>query len=242
MTLNTEALLALLIFALYLKDSLLLLGPDEAVLTTRDGKDWAARYGARTWKIAGREPLFANILLPDQALFRLRWNMALGPKQGKAGRRVAFPPELKRVGRFVWITWLLLFVALPTALIGRLGAVVVICAIGALYASVLASLACVWAARRAIVIEPKAFFVLAFECVACPPYAANLVRRLAAASGIAEDFETAAQRLLDPRRLAQVNAQCLARIDERLEWVEEDSPEFASLTRARRRFLAMANS
>lgn len=238
MNLGTEALLALLIAALYLKDCLFLLDVDEAVLVSRTGRRWAAGFGARTWRIAGKEPFVANPWLPDQAVFRLRWRMRAAPAGPEPARTPAqVPAELIRIGRLAWLTWFVLLVGLPVCLLGRLGPAVTVAAIAAAYASIAGSLALVWVWRRPLAIPSRAFAVLAFECVACPPYAANIVRKLAALRQVDEDFEAAAQRVLDSRRLAEARSECLARLDDQMERVSDEDPEFESLRQARGRFL-----
>jgi hypothetical protein len=238
-TLSTEALLALLIVVLYLKDSVFLLNVNEALLISRKGVRWSASFGARTWKIAGKEPFIANPLLPDQAVFRLRWNMdsTSGRAGSVAGVPVEIPAELVSIGHLVWFTWIALFALLPASLIGRLGPSATITAIVLVYVSIVASLVRLWLWRRPLGIKPRDFSVLAFECVACPPYAANLVRRLTAMRGVDENFEAAAHRLLGAAQLSEVRTKCLARIDEQLERIGEDERDFDTLKQARRRFL-----
>jgi hypothetical protein len=236
---STETLLTLLLVALYIKDCVILLSSEEAVLTTWRGKRWSAGFGARTWKIAGKEPFIANPFLPNQVVFRLRWRMS--PSNGKKGLAtrvpVQVPPELIGLGYLAWLTWFDLFVVLPTCLLGRLGPSATISVIGLLYAGIVASLALAWIWRRRLGVESRAFALLAFECIVCPPYAANIVRKIAALRRVDEDFELAARRLLDARHFSNVRLQCLARLDEQIERVGEDDAEFDALRQARKRFL-----
>jgi hypothetical protein len=59
---------------------------------------------------------------------------------------------------------------------------------------------------------------------------------------VQEDFLHAAARLLPPDALAEVQRECLARVDDRLELAAEGSPEMAALQRARDRLAAKAAS
>ncbi len=234
---STETLLVLLIFALYLKDCLLLLQPGEAVLLSRRGTRWAAGFGLRNWRLGGREPYLANPLRPDLVVFRLCWSPRPRPQPGPPPRvPVGVPVELARLGPLAWASWCLLLVLVPMALVGHLGPVVVVAAIVLAYASILVALLCAWAWRRPLGIAPRSLALLAFECLACPPCAPNLLRRIATLRAVDEDFEAAAQRLLDPGPLARARAQCRIRIDERLEEVGEGDPEGEVLRQARRRF------
>jgi hypothetical protein len=238
---GAETLLALAIGALYLKDCIFLLQVNEAVLVSRGRGRWAAGFGARTWRIAGREPFVANPWLPDRAVFRLRWRMTPAgaePAGAKPARTpLRMPAELARIGRLAWLTWFALLVCLPVCLLGRLGPAVTIAAIAWAYASIIGSLALAWIWRRPLAISSRAFTVLAFECIACPPYAANIVRKLAALQRVDEDFEAAAARVLDSRHLAEARSECLARLDDQIERTGDGDPDFESLRQARGRFL-----
>ncbi len=248
MSWSTEAALALLIAALYLKDCLLMLRPNEAVLAC--GSRWRAGFGLRQWTLAGREPYVANPLLPHQPVFRMQWDMLVAPP---AATHSPTPPTphappapnteavdaparlaaLRRLSPAVWLSWLLLFVALPLTVLGRWGVTATLGALALLYLNIVASLACVWWARRDLGLNPGAFGMLAFECLACAPYAANLVRRLSwrapAAGRRPEDFARAAMRLLPPAAWAQARQACCARVQDQWDAEPEGSARALAL-------------
>lgn len=252
--LSPEGLLAALLVLLYLKDSLWLLAADEAVLRRGPRGMWHASFGQRGFKLAGREPYLLHPFKPQQAAWRLRWRMATpaaSDARGGAGQAtppgaapatrvslkpLAAPPELARLAPWAWAIWSLLFVGLPVTVLGRLGTLSTLAVAAALYGSIAVALVLVWRWRMRLGIAPRAAALLAFECLACPPYAANLVRRVAAAMAPQEDFVSAAQRLLPPDALATVHRECLARIDDQLEAEPEHSPRATALRDARARF------
>lgn len=253
MNADPETLLAGLVFALYLADCVRLLGADEALLLSRGGRRWRAAFGARQWRIAGREPLLLNPLLPDQAAFRLRWRFVppvpqapqAKPRAGRAGPGPAAAPKLvelpapaARLGIFAWIVAATVLGVLPFSLLMRLGPAVTLPAAAAIYASVLASLAAVWIWRAPLQLKPSAIGLLAFECLACPPHAVNIVRKVVALRPVDEDFEAAAARLLQAPQQEEARAQCLARLDEQIERDGDDAPASRPLLEARRRFVA----
>lgn len=251
MDLSPEALLALMIVALYLKDSLHLLHADEALLVRGVGGRWRARFGARGFKLAGREPYLAHPLTPHAPVFRLRWRMsaagaadvasAVTPAEAThpAGTaRLEAPRPLARLAPFAWLAWLLLFVAIPLTVLARLGVTSTLAAVALLYLDIVVALVLAWRWRAALGLGGRAFALLAFEVLACAPYAANLVRRAAAAApACTEDFTAAAARLLPAPALADVHRECLARIDEQLEAEPEGGAAAQALAQARRRFL-----
>lgn len=238
---NTEALLALMIVAFYLKDSLLLLRADEAVLVRRLGGRWRAGFGARGFKLAGREPYLANPFTPHAAVFRLRWAMGAAATPSAVPNKVlAAPAPLAWLAPFAWIAWLLLFIAIPVTVLARTGVTSTLLAVAWLYVDIAAALALLWRVRARLGLGGRAYALLAFECLVCAPYAANLVRRVAAACRIDEDFTAAALRLLPPPALAEVHRECLARIDEQLEAEPEGGTAAQALARARARFKPLA--
>ena len=237
MNLSTEALLALLIVALYLKDSLLLLRPDEAVLVRGLG-GWRAGFGARGYKLAGKEPWLANPLAPHAPVWRLGWAMrgeGTPPTADAAAWQPALSP-LARLAPFACFSWGLLFVVIPTAVLAQWGVVATLGAVALLYLNIAAGLGVTWLQRRPLGLGARAFALLAFECLVCAPYSANLVRRLSLAQRPSEDFTAAAARLLTPFALAEVHRECVARIDEQLEAEPEGGPAAQALQRARQRF------
>jgi hypothetical protein len=241
---SSEVLLVGLIFALYLTDCVRLLDPDEALLIGRGPGRWAPGFGARHWRLAGKEPFLVNPLLPDQAVFRLRWRPvpAVSPAADPSSnppqtRTVELPVQATRLGYFAWATWLLLFVTVPLCLLARLGPAATLPAAALVYASVLASLAAAWAWRVPLQLGASAFGLLAFECLACPPHAANIARKVVALRPVDEDFETAAARLLAPPQWDEARSECLARLDEQIERHGEDAAESRPLLEARRRFI-----
>jgi hypothetical protein len=240
MGISTEALLALAIVAFYLKDSLLLLGPDEAVLVRGFGGRWRAGFGARGFKLAGREPYLAHPLTPHAPAYRLRWAMQAesAPFAGSGTAALEALPQLGRLAPFAWVSWLLLFVVIPGTVLARLGVTSTLAAVLLLYLNILVALGLVWRMRAPLGLAGRAYALLAFECLVCAPYSANLVRRVAAARPVQEDFTVAAARLLPAAALADVSRECLARIDEQLEAEAEGSAAARALGRARRRFVA----
>ncbi len=283
MSWSTEAALALLIAALYLKDCLLLLRPNEAVLVK--ARTWRAGFGLLQWTLAGREPYWAHPLLPHQAVFRLQWDMLAAPPTGGAavdvptGGAAVDPPTagspcnanaaapsraaapaldaidaidapprlaaLRRLGPWVWLSWLLLFVALPLTVLGRWGITATLTALACLYLSIMLSLAWVWWARHDLGLNAGSFALLAFECLACAPYAANLVRRLSwrppAPEQRAEDFVHAAHRLLTPAAWEPVRSACLARVQDQWDAEPENTPRARALQKSKQSWAALSS-
>jgi len=231
---DAQLLIGPALVALYLKDCLLFLERDEAVLVRGWRGRWRAGFGLLDWRLRRREPFLCNPFKPWEPVLRLRWDAAATPAPAPAVP-ASVPDEL-RLGPWVLVLWLLLFVALPLAYYGHLGLQAMLLVLAELYAVILVTLVLVWRRRAALGLTGSQFGVLAFEVLACAPYAPNLVRRLALHRRVDEDLLVAARRLLDAPALARLNAQCLARIDDELDWAAEDSARAQALRAARPAF------
>ena len=202
-TVSTEAWLTAAITALYLKDCVRLLQPDEAMLQRGRQGHWSASFGARGFRLAQREPLLLNPFLPHRPAWLLRWRTdvpssiaATHAMTPTGGPDASIPSPLLVLN--VWLSWALLFVVIPVGLNGRGSSTGVLVALALLYVNIAAGLLLVWRAHAELGLNKRSVCLLSLECLACPPYAVNLVRRVSGMRTVSEDFIGAASRLLRP--------------------------------------------
>lgn len=238
MRLSTEALLMLVAVALYLFDSLLLLASNEAVLVRGRRGRWFARFGLDRWRLAGKEPYLSNPATPHFPLWRLRWSFD-GPTAAVAtpSRLVAVPPALERIKLHVLVSLLSIFVLVPIVLFYPVPVEYPIAVVAILYLNIGIALVRLFRVRADFRLSSGQFAVLAFECMACPPFSVNLVRKLCLRLEADEDFVGAAARLLPAEALPAVETQCLRRVDEQIDYAEEDTDRIRKLFASRRRFV-----
>jgi hypothetical protein len=223
---------------------LVLLKANEAVLVRQWGGKWRPGFGARDWKVARKEPYLANPFMPHEPVYRLKWQFEgvsealCGPVKGPLPVFV----ELALLGAFAWVTWAALFALIPLTLLVQRDVAATLTVVSFLYLNILATLTAVWVWRNKLRLSQKQFAMLAFECVACPPYSANIVRRVAALHEIAEEFTAVAGMLLSQQQVDIVNKECMARIDEQIDAVPEQSQAMAALQVSRKRFSAETQS
>jgi hypothetical protein len=222
----------------YLYDSTVLLYSNEAVLACDGRRHWSAATGMAGFLLAGRTLCVLNPFTPHRPSFRLRWefnSLAPAPQSQWMDRA----DELKVLAPTTWSAGIGLYVLLPLGMFTALGAYAVIPALVLLYGSIIASLILV--RRRQILIARGAtrFLSLAFECIACPPFGVNMVRRTTLGLGIAEPLPLAAVRLLDAAGWTKLRALCVARIEDALQSVAAESQEEKSLTAQRQRLLEL---
>ena len=229
-------LFALAVF-LYLYDSSLLLYSNEAVLTW-DGSRWAARTGLHGFLLAGRTLCVLNPFAPHLPAYRLSWDLH--------GSKTDYPETWTEQNRGLEIlapttlgAALALFVLLPLGMFTALGAFAVIPALVLLYGSIVVSLFQVRHREILIRQDRKHFLALAFECLACPPFGVNMVRRATLAYRISEPLPLAAVRLLDVASWVKLRDFCVSRLQDAMQVVAADSEEEKLLEAQKARLLGL---
>lgn len=239
---HAEQWLAALLLALYLKDCLLLLRPDEAVLRLGLRGRWRVGLGLRDWTLRGREPYLCHPLRPFEPVWRLPWlNAAVHAEAAPAGRTggpdvIAVPPGLLALRPWVAGIWLSLFVALPACVILHLPLALTLGVLALLYAQIGVALVLAWRVRAALGMAGGRLAALAAEVLVCPPYAANLLRKLSLGLAHGDDLAGASARLMDGPAWAALNERCRARLASRIAQFDAADPQVAALGPLRRHF------
>ena len=232
MLLEAELLLVGGAAALYLVDSVLLLYFDEGVLTPAGRRGWRVRFATDKLHVMGRGVFLPNPLLPHRPLFRLAWRFPT-PRGTASPHWAARGALFRPLAPAVWGMAVALFAVLPLGLF-RLGDAAVLAAVALFYVSLLAGLAWAGFKRARLGLTPGRFAMLAFECVVCPPFALNLVRKISAAMPILEDLVRAARALQAPQDWDVARRKFVARLDEEIEAEGEGSARLPVLTQSRR--------
>lgn len=177
----------------YLYDSLQPLWQNE-VLYERAGTHWriVADSPVRRW---GRRLVLPNPLLPQRPQFRVAWSLD--------DKRAASTPELsgflsalRPLGLICQVLLGLLLLLLPVCWL--LGAGIVLLVQFALYyLLIIAALVLVFWRRESLGLRTRAFWSLAFDVLACAPFAVNLVRKLSLRRGLEGDPLAFAAREFD---------------------------------------------
>lgn len=197
MTLDFELLLPLGALAFYLYDCAQSLHGNELLLAHGGGR-W--RILPRTsLAFAGRELAFIDPLRPHQATYRVAWADA-DPRglREDPDRLASFERQLAPLRPLVLALLVLLLVALPSASIGFGAGAVLLLVFATYYLLVLGALAWLFGRRAVLGLGGRAFGSLAFDVLACAPFAVNLLRRVTLARGLAGDPLAFADVAFDP--------------------------------------------
>jgi len=195
----TELWLPLGAIAFHLYDATQGLWHNE-VLFERAGAQWRLRADSpvRRW---GRRLLLPNVFTPQRPLFRVAWSMADTRPAADADLAPLFR-ALRPIGVICQLLLLMLLALWPLCWV--LGAGLVVLAVFAsYYLLVSVALVLVFRRRQPLALTTRAFWSLAFDVLACAPFAINIVRRLSLGHGIAGNpLQFAARHFDSPTRAA----------------------------------------
>ena len=206
-SLASEALLMLGVFGLYLLDAAMLLYADEVVLT-RGRKGWSASIGAG-YMLGGRFPCLPAPFAPWRATFRESWDATLQPDATAPAE--AFWRALLPVQCASAVLSGLLFVVLPSALFLHATHMQLLILIATVYCTSATCIAYTIRRRHILGLSGRAVAALAFDVLACPPFAVNIARKISLARGLGADPRAFVCRVVPSSNAARL----LARADER---------------------------
>jgi len=177
----TELWLPLGAIAFHLYDATQALWHNE-VLFERAGERWRIRAesSVRRW---GRRLVLPNLFTPQRPLFRAAWSISDTRSAPDADLGPLFA-ALRPVGVICQLLMLMLLALWPLCWILGAG-LSVLGLFAAYYLLMIIALVLVFRRRGTFALSTPAFWGLAFDVLACAPFAVNLVRRLSLHHGIA---------------------------------------------------------
>jgi hypothetical protein len=233
-------LLAIIVF-LYLYDSSVLLYANEAILATSGGARWTASWGWPGFVVAGKSPCMLNPLTPYRASFRLSWQFDGAGERGGDPSWTKTADLIRRLGPTTVVCAVGLFLLLPLGLFTPLSTYALIGAAVLIYGSTITGLVRLGGIRHELGLKGLRFASFAFECLACPPFSANMLRRIALSQKVAEPLTLAGCRLLDATTWTRLRGYCESRLEEEMQALAQDSAARAALE-LRKRELANRSS
>ena len=217
-----EVELIALAIALYLYDSSVFLFANEGVLVRRAGKRWQLKLPLG-FLLAGRSFCLLNPFTPQDASFRLSFSFERLNADSVHPEWTAMAAALAPLRKVVFGAALGLYGFLPLALFTPLSLYALVPALILLYGSALYGLWQVFAVRQVLKLNPARFAGFAAECIFCPPFAVNMVRRLSLAQRIEESLPSAGARLLLPIDWLRLRTHCEGQLDGELQLLEPGS-------------------
>jgi hypothetical protein len=219
-----EVLLVFGIWAFYLYDSAMLLYFNELTFSKSSG-DWKFAYSTSKWTIRGRTPYLPNPLTPWKPLFRPTWSandqfLPLGSDDNLTKLIEAIRP----VGYFVTVLLLEMVVGLPLVLLTLGTGTWFFITLASIYLTIVVALVVAYRKRDSFGLTGKDLVSVAFDSIACPPFAINLVRKITLRHVFRMNPIEFALQHFKKERFYQLASAIQLKIDEELELVDVDSP------------------
>lgn len=205
---SLEALLVAGIVAFYVHDSALLLYHDEFVFERAGGR-WRASPGGSQW--SGRFLYLPNPLAPWRRLLRAAWSAPAAADANADGALEQSMVALRPLQAGVAVLGALLLVGVPLLLWRYPDPLALLVLVAAIYAVALMLVAIAWSRRACFGLDARRAAWLAVECVACPPHAINLVRKLSLRQPVPGGARAFARRNLAPPAMEALDAALAGR-------------------------------
>jgi hypothetical protein len=211
---------------------MLLLFPNEGVLTAIGKSRWRVTFGSEKTRVRGREILFPNLLLPHRPIFKLSWECEGLTEQVPT---VAFDWGAQKVlfkdlVMPVYGIAIAQFIVFPYVILFFLTDISIISSLAYLYVSILISLFLVYRKREIFHLSKRKFLSLGFECLVCPPVAVNLIRKLSLGlPGLKQDLLMVSRNLLEADEWHSTKDTFISRIVEEIDFEEENTPRLEKL-------------
>ena len=233
-----EVLLPLGAIGLYLFDSTLLLYSNELLFARRAGKWTFAASSALL--LAGRRVWLLNPFTPATPQFRVRWSEADSRQEQESPEELeSFHAALGPL-RYCAVALGLLLLALPAELLLLGTGIELLALMAAFYGVILAALGYVYAHRRELRVSGKSFLALSFDCLACAPFAVNLVRKLALRRSLVGNPIEFAYRSFEPEAFSTLIQAVCDRVSDEQQREYGQTPRWAELEAYRKELIAMA--
>lgn len=242
MTLPFEIMLVLGIVGFYLFDSAMLLYANELIFAENNGK-WVFGRPESGWQMLGKNLYMPNPLTPDYPLFRACWVVASASNERQEDIEALrqFLNVLNPLRYMTFGLFALLLIWLPIVLLGFGTGLGLLLLLGVIYCTITVMLAQIYRQREELGLSGKTFAKLAFDSLACAPFALNLVRKITLNRSLVGDPICFAHQVLDADAFAQLVQALCHRVDEEIEFEDEASPRCGALKDFRNRIASMAS-
>lgn len=241
MSLSFEVLLVLGILGFYLYDSAMLLYFNELVLTESYGR-WSFACPSSRWGLMQKLPYLPNPLAPDDPLFRVTWSTDVSPLDTAAVAETKRLIEALGHLRYLSVALLFLMLAGIPLVMFRLGTGVwFFIMLSVIYLTIVSMLVLVFLKRNALGLSGKEFVSLAFDSIACPPFAINLVRKISLRHAIRFNPVEFARQHFEKESFCHLAQAIAGRLNEELELEDEDSTRSVELKAHRDRLMQLSS-
>lgn len=221
MNLSFEALLILGVLGFYLYDSALLVFTNELIFVESYGR-WSVSLPSARWRVMGKLLFFPNPLTADNLIFRTTWStIDTGPNLDVDTTKLMAPMSYLRT--LIIILMVLLVVVLPIVMFKFGAGIGFLKVLFLIYATILNMLVYVYFKKADLGLDNKAFASLAFDSLACPPFAINFLRKISLRHELCNNPIEFAAKKLEPEKFKRFVEELNKKLEEELECEDEES-------------------
>jgi hypothetical protein len=240
MNLSFEVLLVFGVLGFYLYDSAILLFSNEIIFIESYGK-WSVSFPSARWRLMGKLLFFPNPFTPFNLVFLTTWTTKDSSSNNKLKDVSKLLVAMSYLRISVIVLMFLLIIALPIVIfklgIGTSSLVVLFL----IYLTIISMLCYTYFKKEDLGLSNKAFAELAFEALACPPFALNLIRNISLRHLLCKNPVKFAAKRLENEDFKKFIEMLDDKLTEKLELEdEENSPRSIELIKYREKIKGMA--
>lgn len=228
MSLSFEALLVLGIIGFYLYDSMMLLRYDEVVFSESFGK-WTFSHPDNNLRVRHKALFLLNPLTPFKPTFRVAWSPNDSPLAEESTNELRKIVGLTRpLGIIVMLLLAEMVLVVPAVIFTRGTGPLFLGTLLAVYLTILLALGLVYANRAGLALSNKRFAGLAFDSLACPPFAINMLRKVTLPKAAGLNPVAYAHHHFTKECFADLASKIKERLNEEMDY-EEDTEQSNAL-------------
>jgi hypothetical protein len=203
----------------YLYDATVMLSAHEGLAIAAGKRSWRIVYRPNTVALRGRLAYVPAPILPHRPVFKLRWSAtALSVRDDTDWN--ALRNKYRPLVPFVYGAAVALFVVLPGVLFAYRSDLRLLCVAAAIYLDALAAGVIVIRNTQRFGLTRRKAWSTAVECLLCPPFTINLVRRLSLNEHVDASLAAVGRGLLAPDAWNRLRLQLIEIQDEYIEDAE----------------------
>jgi hypothetical protein len=239
MSLSSEVWLLLGVVGFYLYDSLRLANIHEVYLL-KGVLGWQLKLPSNFFKFRGQCIFLPNPLTPWNPIFSSNFFDEIGSQDF-----IDLPSQLSNsllVIRLLVVTLFIeMLVFLPISIYFFGMGMTTLGIVLSIYITVVILVITLFRKKIEFKLTPKKYLSLAFDCIACPPFALNVVRKLSLATPINLNLFEFVQKMLTPNRREEFFIQLHKRAEDMILASDEGSIEYQRLQELKKRLSGLLN-
>ena len=236
MNISPNNLLILGILCFYLYDSIKL-QESSKIYVTQLFRGWGIVKPIDLFSISKKVPSLPNPLTPFFSVILLDWSTSIESTNSSEFVAPKYLPL--QIFSFLIFIELLVFLPIAISLFGMGGYVLFLIVLT--YMTIISSLITLYAYRIKYRISPKIYFSIVLDCLACPPFAINLLRRVTLINSPKQDLFTFAKENFNQTEFQNMLKILISKLNYQIDFADLDSQYYSELVNCRQHYQELQN-